>query len=459
MAEPAPDRAPERKRTSEPTIVFGFKVRHARLKLALLVIAAIYTAQFWFFQKVWCPPQELYHRVWKTTYENYFDVAALKDWPSYEHKFDDQIKTGDDVARYADIILKTLDDPFTKFLNTKQVTRQTDAHSGLYSGVGMIMNGKKKPVVVRMLVPGGPAQKAGVQSGDQILRVDDIDCLKCPVDRIGDYTREHIGEQVTFTVRRNGVEKTISMVPAKIAVQTLRTRMLPDNIAYVRIESFVRTDLVNLVAINFAKVKSARALILDLRGNPGGSVDSCLAVASMILDRGPLVELRSRLDAHDYLSLRYALDDKSMKITHIERDDLKKAIVETKPRRANVWADKPVIVLVDESSASASEMLAAALKDNGRATILGARTFGKGVAQIYYDLPTHTCLGVTAGRYYTPSGKWLGDGRDEESGAKDPARGITPDIAVKPSENLEYGGDNDNQLAAATALLAKGRTP
>jgi carboxyl-terminal processing protease len=474
MAESAPEKSPDTKKNSD-TVMFGIKVRHARFKVALLAIAALYTAQFWFFQKVWCPPQELYHRVWRITSENFFDISALKDWPAYEHKYDKEIKSADDAAKYANLILKTLDDPFTKFLNTKQVTRQADAHSGMYSGVGMIMNGKKKPVVVRMLVPGGPAQKAGVQSGDQILRVDDLDCLTCPVDRIGDYTREHMGETVTFTFRRNGVEKKIAMVPAKVAVQTLRSKILPDNVAYVRIESFVRDDLVILVANAFNRVKSADALILDLRGNPGGDVDSCLEVASMILDRGLLVELRSRLDGRDYLSQRYVLEGKHLKITNIERDNLKTAVDHLEPRQANIWGTKPVVVLVDESTASASEMLTAALKDNKRATVLGAKTFGKGVAQIYYDLPTHTCLAVTAGRYYTPAGKWLGDGRDLETENKeksasnanknnnadsnvdsDPARGITPDIIVKANENLEYDGDNDNQLAAALAFLRQG---
>ncbi|CAN5592487.1 S41 family peptidase [soil metagenome] len=464
----------------------SFLGKHARLKSGMLVVAAVYVVQFWFFQKIWCPPQELYHRVWKTTYENLFDQAAMKDWLAFEHKFDSKITNEADAVKYANKLLETLNDPFTKFLDAKQVAKKQDSHSGLYSGVGMIMNGKKKPVVVRMLIPGGPAARAGVKPGDQIIKIDDLDCLRVPPVQIGDYTRQHMGETIKLTVCRQGKMLMVAMVPSKMTLQSVKSRLIVSdfkktNIAYVRLENFVHTDIVALVQKAFEQLKTAQGLILDVRGNGGGSVDSCLAIASMMLDTGDLVAMKSRTGtgagarigsnggALDYQTVRYRLEPNAMKVLNEEPGkDVKE---ESRSRLQNIWQTKPIVVLMDDSSASASEMLAAALRDNNRAILIGVRSYGKGVAQIYYDMPLSTCLSLTAGRYYTPNGKWLGDGREplestngdgKTSGSDQKPnvdhgtiidRGIAPDIEVKSAENLDYGAANDNQLTEAVKFL------
>lgn len=466
----------------------SFLGKHARLKSAMLVLAAIYVAQFWFFQKIWCSPHELYHRVWKTTQDNLFDQSAMKDWLAFEHKYDDKIKNEADAVKYANEMLESLDDPFTKFLDSKQVAKKQDSQNGLYSGVGMIMNAKKKPIVVRMLIAGGPADKAGVRRGDQIIKLDNIDCLKAPAKEIGDYTRLHMGQLIRLTVCRQGKQLEVAMVPGKMVVQSVKSRKVESDlskkiIAYVRLENFVHGDIVSLVQKEFERVRDAQALVFDVRGNGGGSVDSCLAIASMMLDSGDLVAMRSRTGTGagarvggmsgslDYQTVRYKLEPNAMKILNEEPG--KEIKEESRSRLRNFWKNKPIVVLIDDNSASASEMLAAALRDNNRATLFGVRSYGKGVAQIYYDMPLSTCLSLTAGRYYTPKGKWLGDGREPvESTAADgttsssdqkPAishtaaidRGIAPDIEVKSAENLDYGAANDNQLSEAVKFLEK----
>lgn len=460
----------------------SFLGKHARLKSAMLMIAAVYVVQFWFFQRIWCTPHDLYHRVWKTTHDNLFDQAAMKDWLSFEHKYDDKIKNEADAVKYANEILKTLDDPFTKFLDSKQVAKKQDSQNGLYSGVGMIMNGKKKPVVVRMLIAGGPADRAGIKRGDQILKLDSLDCLKVPATEIGEYTRKHMGQLIKFTVRRQGKELEFAMIPGKMNVKSVRSQLVTseknkNTIAYVRLENFVHSDIVALVQKEFEKVKNAQALVFDVRGNGGGSVDSCLSIVSMMLDTGDLVAMKSRsgtgagsrdtgtAGSTDYQTVSYHLEPNMMKVLNEEPG--KEVKEEIRPRQLNVWQNKPIVVLIDDNSASASEMLAAALHDNKRATLLGVRSYGKGVAQIYYDMPLSTCLSLTAGRYYTPDGKWLGDGREPvETTAEDVKpnhdhksdlnivdRGIAPDIEVKSAENLDYGAANDNQLSEAVRFL------
>ena len=468
----------------------SFLGKHARIKSGMLVVAAIYVVQFWFFQKIWCPPQELYHRVWKTTYDNLFDQTAMKDWPAFEHKYDSKINNEADAVKYANELLETLDDPFTKFLDAKQVAKKQDSHNGLYSGVGMIMNAKKRPIVVRMLISGGPADRAGVKPGDQIIRLGELDCLKAPATEIGDYTRKHMGQTITLTVCRQGKQVEMAMIPGKMTVQSVRSRMIVSdlkkkNIAYVRLENFVHSDIVALVHKAFENLKDAQALIFDVRGNGGGSVDACLSIASMMLDKGDIVAMKSRTGTGagarigstggslDYQTVRYRLEPNSMKVLNEEPG--KEIKEESRGRQQNCWPNKPIVVLMDDSSASASEMLAAALRDNNRAVLIGVRSYGKGVAQIYYDMPLSTCLSLTAGRYYTPNGKWLGDGREppESTNADGKTvgadqkpkvyhtivdRGITPDIEVKSAENLDYGAANDNQLSEAVKFLEKNIT-
>lgn len=423
-----------------------------------LVCAAIYVAYFW-YSHLYSSPVDLYHQAWLATRDHLYDRDALKNWGQYEHKYDSQIKNQADAIKYANEAIATLDDPFTKMLDAAQLVKQYDAHAGFYSGVGMVMNGKKRPIVVRTLIKGSPAEKAGVKPGDQVLAVDNMNCLSIPAYKIGDYTREHMGQVLHFMLRRQGKPLNIAMIPTKIPVECIHSKMLADNIAYVRVENFVRTDIVDFINKAFTKLKGAQALVLDMRGNPGGDVDSCLEAAALMLERGDLVTLKSRNGPGGDLIMRYKLDDESL--TVVSEQNNKTVGDEPRRRPHNVWGEKPIVVLVDDGSASAAEMLAGALQDNKRAVLLGQRTYGKGVMQIVLPLPNKTGLSVTAGRYYTPSGRWLGDGKELPGpGAAGSSaltagteRGLVPDIEVKARDTVEYGDSGDNQLASAVAYL------
>jgi hypothetical protein len=202
-----------------------------------------------------------------------------------------------------------------------------------------------------------------------------------------------------------------------------------------------------------------------MRGNPGGSVDYCLLTASLLMDEGHLVTLKSRVDADHLQTMEYTLRPDCMRVVTTSSGE--KPQVQKIKRRSQVYAAKPIYVLLDESSASASEMLAAALRDNKKAIICGTQSFGKGVMQIHYPLPNMTALSITAGRYFTPAGKWLGDGKFDPAKAAlaaasgknsaarlDPERGIVPDVVIEPVPDIEYGAPNDNQLEE-TARLAR----
>jgi C-terminal processing protease CtpA/Prc len=210
---------------------------------------------------------------------------------------------------------------------------------------------------------------------------------------------------------------------------------------------------------DFDRLAEGRALILDLRGNPGGGVDLCLEIVSSMMDEAPLVSLRSRTTDGHFMTSQYILTKTDLTIEDQVEGQAKTA--SHHKRMVNVWGKKPIIVLVDQYSASAAEMVAAALAENGRAKLVGERTFGKGIAQLYFPMPMATCVSVTAGRYFTPSGHWPGDGQDltdaQRAAPEGKLRGIEPQYAVPAEKDLVYAEAHDNQLQYATDLLKEGK--
>lgn len=485
--------------------VLDKKVRFRRIALSFCVLSVLFSSlyvwQFWRTRvddpgelftriaqeigfRIWFKPVDFYHRVWLETRESLFDQDKLKNFDRYEHLYDSKIVTLDDAVKYSNLMLKSLDDPFTQVCDTRMIARQDDAAKGFYSGVGMIMAADKKPVRVRMTMENSPARKAGIKPGDEILSVDGMDCNKIPATQIGEHTRKHMDQVVKFVLRRKGAVMEIGLVPIKIKVACTKSKVLDNSIGYERIESFIAEELPDRVEQDLRDMPGIKALILDLRGNPGGSVDYCLSVASLFLDKGDLITLKSRIDRRTCQTSKYTLSPKDMNIiTFNDQRDLQSMHTKRKP---NLTLNKPVYVLIDKDSASAAEMLAGILRDNARAVLCGTRSYGKGVAQVHIPLPESMALSVTSGRYYMPKGQWVGDGRLPESikaqqaaieqggiaetlakPAKpdivDPTRGLVPAIVIEPSENLEYGSKGDNQLSKVLEIakenIAGGKTP
>lgn len=441
--------------TVQKTKTRGFTMKQ-RIAIygGLLLFATVYVCVFW-CNHLYAGPVELYHRAWAGVRDHLFDRDALRDWPSYEHKYDGQIRSDAQAVEFFNKAVESTGDPFTKLLDAAQMHKQLDAHAGFYSGVGMTLNGKRRPIVVRGLIPGSPAEKAGVRRGDQVISVDGLDCQRLPAYKVGDYTREHMGSSVSFTLRRDGKPIVLAMVPARIPVESIHSKWLDKNTAYVRIENFLRTDIATMVRQEFAKYEGASGLVLDLRANPGGDVDSCLETAALMLDKGNLVVLRSQGADGKVQTIEYKLTGDSINVATSQQGQYS---VQPRRRFRNMWGSKPIVVLVDDGSASSAEMLAGALQDNHRALLLGTRTYGKGVMQIVLPMPNNSGLSVTSGRYYTPSGRWLGDGREVENNekrtaAKEIERGLAPDITVTVPDTVEFAKPGDSQVEAALKFL------
>ena len=269
-----------------------------------------------------------------------------------------------------------------------------------------------------------PAAKAGIQPGDLISHIDGDPVLGLTLNQAVDKMRGEIGSSITLTVIRGNQDPfDVTMKRAVITLKSVRWEMEPNNIGYVRITSFSeQTDSglkSAIAAIKTASKGNLTGLVLDLRNNPGGLLDQAIAVSDDFLDKGEIVSTRGR-----------------------NPDDGQRWNAES----GDLLDGKPVIVLINGGSASASEIVSGALQDHRRAILMGTRSFGKGSVQSIIPIPNHGAIRLTTARYYTPSGRSI------------QAKGIDPDILVEPAkiESAEDTARHEADLPGA--LQNKGGT-
>jgi len=288
----------------------------------------------------------------------------------------------------------SLRDPYSNFYDPSEAKQILEALQGAFVGIGVYLQESSSGVVIVKVVSGSPAQKAGLQAGDVIVKVDDVDVSSAPLEVISSLLKGDEGTFVKVTVRRADRTLTFTVQRRRIVVPTVSLNMNTTTVAVVQIDQFTDTTPSELrQAMSMVK---APKLVLDLRGNPGGLVESLVDIAGMFMGPKPVF---------------------------MYRDNEQTTVISTKTPQ--IYTGK-LYVLVDRYSASAAEMLAGALQDNKRATIVGERTFGKGVGQTLFDLDDGSLLYLTTFEFRTPNGKVINN------------YGIDPDIKVDPATALEY---------------------
>jgi len=288
----------------------------------------------------------------------------------------------------------SLQDPYSNFYDPSEAKQILEALQGAFVGIGVYLQESSSGVVIVKVVPGSPAQRAGLLAGDVIVKVDDVDVSSAPLEVISSLLKGDEGTFVKVTVKRDDKTLTFTVQRRRIVVPTVSLNMNTTTVAVVQIDQFTDTTPSELrQAMSMVK---APKLILDLRGNPGGLVESLVDVAGMFMGPKPVF---------------------------MYRDNEQTTVISTKTPQ--IYTGK-IYVLVDRYSASAAEMLAGALQDNKRATIVGERTFGKGVGQTLFDLDDGSLLYLTTFEFRTPTGKIINN------------YGIDPDIKVDPASALEY---------------------
>ncbi len=316
-------------------------------------------------------------------------------------------------------LVGSYEDPYTVYMPPKDAASFEDNISGNFSGVGMEVGLRDKLITVIAPLVGTPAEQAGILAGDIIVKIDDVSAEDMRIDEAVNLIRGEKGTIVTLEVYREGESEFLEIPITRdtIEIPTVKTETVDDTFI-ISLYSFNAVAEAQMrTAINSYSSSGAKTLILDLRGNPGGYLQSAVSIASYFLPAGKVV-------------VKEQFSDRS-------KDD----VFRSRGRQVKEFTPEDLVVLVDGGSASAAEILAGALKDHGYATIIGAKTFGKGSVQELVNLDDGSSLKVTVARWLTPNGVSISDG------------GLTPDIVITRTSEDRLA-EVDPQKDAAIKFLA-----
>jgi len=389
-------------------------------------------------------PKEVMDQAWQIVFRDYLDING-KYTPEQWRKLRREILSknyGSSKEAYEGIrgMLASLDDPYTRFLDPREFKEMQIDTSGELSGVGIQLSLDKdtKSLVVIAPIEGSPASRAGVQPKDLILAIDGKSTKGMSTETAVKLIRGEAGTTVNLSLKRNSEILDVALIRQRIELHAvehqLNTTSDGRKVGYIRLKQFTATAARDMrLAINDLEAKFPDGYVLDLRSNPGGLLAASVSIAREWLNEGTIVSTKTR-----------------------------DGIQDIKRATGRAITDKPLVVLVNEGSASASEIVAAALQDNHRAVLVGQKTFGKGLVQSVRGLSDGSGMTVTIAKYVTPSGRYINH------------LGIKPDVFVKMTplevkqlkiEDLGTRRDPQYRVAENTlvrelnALKASGNTP
>jgi carboxyl-terminal processing protease len=329
-------------------------------------------------------------------------------------------KLGSRDLTYAAIsgVLSSVKDKYTVFLSPKEYAELNESlDGGNFSGVGVAIQIDEATKLLRVgeVIPGGPAEKAGLQAGDIILEVDGHPTKGLTTEEDSKMLRGKEGSIVKVTIQRGtSTLDPIAITRAVIHQPSVYSKMLPDDIGYARLTVFGSTTSSELnAALDKLQAQGAKAFVLDLRNNGGGYLNAAIEVSSKFIPSGPIVSVESRGGSNT----QYDAENTAIPA-------------------------KPLAVLVNGYTASASEITSGAIQDSGVGELIGEKTYGKGVVQSIHPLPDGSAIKITSARYLTPAGRDIN------------LKGITPDITLVEPKDSRYGDPaTDPQLQAAVTYI------
>jgi carboxyl-terminal processing protease len=341
-------------------------------------------------------------------------------WALIEDNFYGELP-GDEELTYGALrgALATLDDPNTGFIEPDIAAISREDASGTFEGIGALVRMEEGRLVIVRPMTGQPAERAGIQRGDIVLQVDDTPIENMSVWEAISLIRGPAGTSLRLTLLRAGEAPfEVQITRARIEIEVTESEMLEGGIAHVRLNDFSAEAHRKLAEeIEELLTQDLKGLILDLRGNPGGFLGESVQVAGLFLPEGEVVLIERHSDGTEK---RYRVPE------------------------GPIVPDLPLVLLVDAGSASASEIVAGALQDYGRAVLIGETTFGKGSIQLAYELSNGAELRVTIARFYTPRERVIHE------------QGVEPDIAVELTEE-DLANGLDPQLERAVEYLRTGQ--
>jgi len=338
-----------------------------------------------------------------------------------KNEYVDEVDQSEVIDSAVNGMLQSLD-PYSSYMNPESFKNMNIETKGEFGGLGIEITMESGFVKVITPIEDSPADKIGIKAGDYIIKINDKQVKGLTLMQAVNLMRGKVGTSINITVRRVDVDEDLkfTIIRDKIKVREVSTSIIND-IGYIRLRAFNEQSgdqLINKIK-NFSKDNNnLTGYILDLRNNPGGLLSQAIKITDAFLDGGEIVSTRGR-----------------------EKNDIKIYTA----KKGDILKGKPLIVLINRGSASASEIVSGALKDHKRAILLGEKSFGKGSVQTIIPLKGNGALRLTTAKYYLPSGNSISE------------IGVEPDIVVKENkENFKINdGKNDNQLEYALNLLKK----
>ena len=329
----------------------------------------------------------------------------------------DEINQSESMDSAINGLLQSLD-PYSSYMSPEIFDEMQTETSGEFGGLGIEVSMESGVVKVISPIDDTPASKAGIKAGDFIVKINDIQVQGKTLSEAVDLMRGPVGSGIELTVRRRGEKKALifNIVREIIEIQSVKVDILKDNIGYIRLTSFNEnsSNQINKKINELENNKKVNAYILDLRNNPGGLLSQAIKISDFFLDNGEIVSTKSRKNSEN-------------RKWFAKKGDLTKG--------------KTLIVLINYGSASASEIVAGALKDHKRAILLGENSYGKGSVQSIIPLKNRGAIRLTVAKYYLPSGKSISE------------VGVSPDIEIEEeADNFRIRTETDNQLNYAIKL-------
>lgn len=356
--------------------------------------------------------QRLFDTVWQTIRENYYDSSLnAQSWYRWKDHYHGKIKTDEDAKVAINTMLESLNDPYSRYMSKNEYAEQNTSINSKITGIGVNIANISGKIQIINVMEGTPAQYANIQNGDFILAIDGKDINGQSLSDVANMVRGPENTFIELTILRGKDKFTKKVIRKEIKIKTVKSSV-DKNIGYIQIMTFIGATTPNEFLEALEKTNKTEGLILDLRGNTGGLLPNAIFIANLFIQEGNIVSIVGR---NGY---KYDITAQDTEFT----------------------VNKPMIVLVDGASASASEILSGALKDYKKAKLLGSQTYGKGMVQKIIPLPNETGLNLTVAKYLTPNGTDINK------------KGISPDIEVNfTMEDVKK--QNDVQLITAKSIL------
>ena len=330
----------------------------------------------------------------------------------------DEINQSESMDSAINGLLQSLD-PYSSYMSPEILEEMQTETSGEFGGLGIEVSMEAGVVKVISPIDDTPASKAGLKAGDYIVKINDNQVQGKSLSEAVDLMRGPVGSSIELTVRRRGEKKalTFNITREIIEIQSVKSELLEENIGYIRLTSFNEnsSDQIEKQIKKLKKNKNLNSFILDLRNNPGGLLNQAIRISDFFLENGEIVSTKSR-----------------------KKSDNRKWFA----KKGDITDGKTLLVLINYGSASASEIVAGALKDHKRAIVVGENSYGKGSVQSIIPLKNRGAIRLTVAKYYLPSGKSISE------------VGVRPDIEVnEEGDNFKIRTETDNQLNYAIKLL------